>query len=337
MVQTVPEDVRSYLDAVRKQLADLPQQEREDLLADVESSLVESANEGESPIAARLGPPEGFAEELRAAAGLVTEDGPTGTPPDSPLDRLARAYRSLDADPHFARARGVARDLAPIWWLTRAYILVAAIALLTNARWSTTHPALPTWSFGKAGLLVLAVAGGLSCWLGFRGRRASTQTRGALVVVNIGLLAASIPALGHLTDTSPGAAELLRKMQAYQVGLAASPVPVPVPAGLSVDGRPIANVYPYSRDGRLLLDVLLYDENGNPIELRPNSVDPNRRMLVTTAGVQVFNSFPVRYFEPGTRIVADPAAGPKPIRRTFVTPAIRGEHARTAARDVTKR
>jgi hypothetical protein len=103
-----------------------------------------------------------------------------------------------------------------------------------------------------------------------------------------------------------------------------------------VDGRPIANLYPYSRDGRLLLDVLLYDENGNPIDLRPNSNDPNRRVLVTTDGTPVFNSFPVRYYEPGTRVVADPTAGPKPTRRTFVTPSIQREGAPTPPTKTTR-
>jgi uncharacterized membrane protein len=57
-------DVAAYLAAVRSSLRDLPEAERDDLVAEVEASLVESAGEGGS-IAARLGPPEEFAAELR--------------------------------------------------------------------------------------------------------------------------------------------------------------------------------------------------------------------------------------------------------------------------------
>ena len=33
------------------------------------------------------------------------------------------------------------------------------------------------------------------------------------------------------------------------------------------NGRPVTNIYPYSRDGRLLLDVRLYDQLGRPLDL----------------------------------------------------------------------
>jgi hypothetical protein len=317
MVQTVPEDVTSYLDAVRRHLGDLPQQERDDLLADVESSLVESAEEGESPIAARLGPPESFADELRAAAGLVAENGAAAPLEPTLLDRLAEHYRRLDP-----RVMRVARELAPIWWVTRAYVAVAALALLVQQNdyrtlWSTSHPAIPTWGLGKAAVVLLALAAIVSCGLGLRARSAGSRTRGALVVVNVALVLAAVPVWHHLTEPSPSS-RIIAALS-WRVDN-----PVPAPAGLTLDGRPIANIYPYSRDGRLLLDVLLYDGAGRPIDLRPNSIDPNRRVLVTTRGATVYNSFPVRYYEPGTRKIADPAAGPKPGRPSFVTPAIRG-------------
>jgi hypothetical protein len=38
--------------------------------------------------------------------------------------------------------------------------------------------------------------------------------------------------------------------------------------------------------------------------------DPNRRILVTRGGGRIFNSFPIRYFEPGTTHVSHRNAGP---------------------------
>jgi hypothetical protein len=68
----LPPDVDAYLAAVRAALTDLPAAERDDLVAEVEASLLDAASEG-GPIAARLGPPEEFAAELRSAAGLVLD------------------------------------------------------------------------------------------------------------------------------------------------------------------------------------------------------------------------------------------------------------------------
>ena len=45
--------------------------------------------------------------------------------------------------------------------------------------------------------------------------------------------------------------------------------------------------------------------------------------LRTATGEAVLNSFPVRYFEPGTRRVANPVAGPQVTPPDVVTPSLR--------------
>jgi uncharacterized membrane protein len=62
-------EVTAYAAAVRAALADLPPAAREDLLEDLEQHLHEVAEE-EGSLHARLGPPQVYAEELRASAGL---------------------------------------------------------------------------------------------------------------------------------------------------------------------------------------------------------------------------------------------------------------------------
>jgi hypothetical protein len=48
--------------------------------------------------------------------------------------------------------------------------------------------------------------------------------------------------------------------------------------------------------------VLLYDQNGVPIDVGgPSAGDPHRRLLSTLHGSQLFNSFPIRYYEPERR------------------------------------
>jgi hypothetical protein len=96
-------------------------------------------------------------------------------------------------------------------------------------------------------------------------------------------------------------------------------------AGLARDGIPVQNVYPFSRDGRLLLDVVLYDQDGAPLDVRPGagtSGDPDRRLLRTRSGVDLFNAFPIRYFDPGTRRVVRPGLAPSIAWSPIVTPPL---------------
>ena len=59
-------DVAAFVAAVRARLADLTDEEREELLGGLEADLSERLTEGE----ADLGDPAAYAAELRAAAGL---------------------------------------------------------------------------------------------------------------------------------------------------------------------------------------------------------------------------------------------------------------------------
>ena len=61
------DDVTSYAAEVRAQLADLPAVEADVLLEDLEQHLAEVAAEGDGTLVDRLGPPEAYAAELRAA------------------------------------------------------------------------------------------------------------------------------------------------------------------------------------------------------------------------------------------------------------------------------
>jgi hypothetical protein len=124
------------------------------------------------------------------------------------------------------------------------------------------------------------------------------------------LIAAIAPVLRHLDEPLP--------TQFIYVSVPADPLP-----GFANFGTPVANVYPYSRDGRLLQDVLLYDGAGQPLDIGRNGVaDPNRRFLHTSAGQPLFNSFPIRYFEPGTTRVKRPKAGPQVNVPAITTPPL---------------
>jgi hypothetical protein len=57
--------------------------------------------------------------------------------------------------------------------------------------------------------------------------------------------------------------------------------------------------------------VRLYDGRGRPLEVTIGAGDPGRRPVFERSGGWAFNAFPIRYFEPGTRRVARPNAGPE--------------------------
>ncbi|MDX6424590.1 MAG: hypothetical protein QOI67_2061 [Gaiellaceae bacterium] len=305
-------DVAAYLAAVRSSLRDLPEAERDDLVAEVEASLVESAGEG-GPISARLGPPEEFAAELRSAAGLLETPGV-----ERPPSQLALLVARLRSNWRFEQARSIASELAPIWWVARGYLAVGAIAWIFDTSWSSRYPFVPVVGVGgpgtaEAGLALIVLAVIASVWIGLWARRHGTRFARSVAVVNAALVLAIFPVSLAVTDT--GAHDFLVAM-AYAPPSQATP-------GLANDGVPIDNVYPYSRDGKLLHDVLLYDGAGRPIDIAASRVeDPNRRFVVTNGNKPLFNVFPIRYYQPGTKRVERPNAAPYIEHPLVVTPPL---------------
>jgi hypothetical protein len=286
-------EVATYMSAVRETLSDLPAAERDDLLAEVESSLQDAADEG-GRLAARLGSPQEFALELRVAAGLHE-------PPRSVRRaQFTAAVRVVAEDPRVARVARVAVQLAPIWWLARAYAVVAGIAAITHSGWSTRFPAVPRFGNAYVGVAAIALVAVASIALGLRRRRG-----GPVLALNLACLVLALPVVGHLGNGSLPPPMIVTVSQPY-----ATP-------GLALDGQPVQNIYPYSLDGKMLHDVLLYDAAGNPVNIGGGFVDPNRRILRTKTNKQLFNSFPIRYYDPGTVRVSHPNAGP-----AVTTPAV---------------
>jgi hypothetical protein len=290
-------DVAAYLAAVRSELADLPPEERDDLLADVEASLLDS---GETPPTA----PAAFAAELREAAGL----GPTAAP--SPPPRSVRdTARALLASERAAALVTAARELAPVWWLARAYVAVALVALAAGWGWPLGSGTRSLTAGIGTTALVLVAAVVASLWLGLRGRRGRDPYPRLRVAANVVLALALLPVAAHSLDRLP--------RRAVQPEVLYQPLP-----GLAYDGVPVRNVYPYSREGKLLLDVLLYDDQGRPLAIGGAETDPYRRFVVTPDGTPIPNAFPIRYFEPGTERVARPYLAPPVELPEVATPAL---------------
>jgi hypothetical protein len=184
---TVGDDVQAYLRRVRERLADLPAEEREDLLADVEPSVLDSAGESDAPVALRLGPPERFADELRAAAGLPprADAAPRRT-------TLRERLRSLAADPRL-------RAVAPLWWIAAGFLAVAWVdrdggrplalagaAVLVAAAFTTVGRRPSWWVTAALALVLLADLASVAS-------RAPTTVEVAPVVPETGLVYDGLP------------------------------------------------------------------------------------------------------------------------------------------------
>jgi hypothetical protein len=303
----LPPNVEVYLEALRAELLDLAAEEREDLLSEVEPSLLEAAADGDDPIAARLGPAADFAADLRASAGLPPA-------PHAPVQRpgLRAALAQLADSPQARRARGLARELAPLWWAARACLAVGALAVVFEMEWSVRWPMLPRYGSATMTIVVLVAALAISCALGLATRRGSLR-RTSLLISAAALVATPFVVDAAGAPAYPIAAEQLASSEAIAV------------PGLVYDGIAVDNVYPYDRAGRLLQDVRLFDQQGRPLEFGRGFENPDRRPVFKAGGASVFNAYPVRYFEPGTNRVADPAAGAPQSRGKLATKPLRPE------------
>lgn len=278
---TLPEDVRAYLSAVRARLDDLPADERDDLLADVEPSILDSAEESDVPVALRLGPPESFADELRAAAGL---------PPRAAVGR--RSWRERVAAWWDRPGPRWLRELAPLWWVLRGLVAVGLFDLL----YGRSVVADDRYAIALVAAAVVAVLASVALGLR-RPRRNAVAT-----AVNLALAFATPLVLANaVADARAGLFD----------GEATLVVPAAPAPGFLHDGGVVQNVYAFDRRGRLLQDVRLYAQDGRPLNVEGGE-DPDRRPVRTRSGELVLNAFPIRYFEPNSRRVADPAAGAPP-------------------------
>jgi hypothetical protein len=272
------EEVRAYLEAVRAHLDYVPPDDRDELLEDLEEHLLEVAAESDGTLEDRLGPPSAYAEELRASAGLP---GP-GTEGARLMQRISgsqilrRAAVALDSQ----RARGLRRfirELSPGWWVARGYLGVLAWGVIVardegrSVREAIPYPRLlGSYAWGVLVAIVAIVVSVKLGRLAARDRRAWIASLAATVVV----LAVGFTVLGDLGDLGYAYADDASALNPYLQ---------------HADGTPIANICPYSSDGKLLNGVLLFDQFGRPITNTSDTVDDQ---AIEAAKPAIGNAYP---------------------------------------------
>jgi hypothetical protein len=136
----------------------------------------------------------------------------------------------------------------------RAYLAVVILAFVFKRGHDLRPIPNPFSSFGLLEILAIAVAIALSVRMGRRSVASSGVWRGIALSANVAVALLALPVLaGMSTDrayaistTDPGA-----YYSAYQGGYYGG----------------FTNIYPYTKDGKPLKDVLLYDQNGRPLTI----------------------------------------------------------------------
>jgi hypothetical protein len=289
------QEAQSYLDRVGAALADLPEEDRADLLDELGTHVDEIAAEGTSSLEARLGSPEDYAAELRASAGLP----PAGSRGGASAALRARLQRVTEHR-QVVLARDFLGVLHPAWWVLRAWVVVGLVAMWpgqTTPTWADAAPFVPRVGTPGLGLLVLLAAVVASVQLGRRSL--SGGAHAAVVVLNVGAALLLLPVLVSLGEsTSPN-----------YVYVDSGPREVVPPEGVYSAGTQVWNIYAYDAAGRMLHDVRLYDQEGKPLSLGL-AFDPTKQQTLDAAGQKVDNAFPYRYVDPTTGDVVDPEAAP---------------------------
>ena len=287
--------VEHYLAGMRAALDDLPPGEVAEIMEDVSAHVAELSTElGENEtLEQRLGPPEQYAQELRQAAGYPsrTERLPVTTKKGW-LTRPRVAAWMLAVATGFTLLAGAAAALRePSILLLPAVILALSLALVHDRgaaqadimalpetqrikQWLTPEAGTPAeraitylkslqpaWWLVRAGLLGLGavllagrdilgflVIAGIAVLSVFAGPRAKVDRRWLWFS-----LPASALAVGLLVQVVDVTADNLAnnpRSSSYQQ--------MPVVQGYE-------NIYAYDENGKLLTNVLLYDQNGDPI------------------------------------------------------------------------
>jgi hypothetical protein len=293
-------DVASYTAAVRAALAHLPDAERESLLEDLENHLAEVASESDLLLQERLGKPEAYAAELRLAYGAGSDAASTR---QRRLfrDRSWALIKTASSTQAYRELRAILPELRPGWWVLRAYLVVLVLAFFLRDGANLRPIPNPFSRLGLLQVLATLVAIVISVRLGRRGMPVSRGWRGAVLAVNVAIALLALPVLVSMGT-------------GYTYAFSSSYSSDPYFSAASAGYYPgFTNIYPYSKDGQPLRDVLLYDQDGRP--LVPGKTDIVTDVPNGADGLPIPNAYPLNQRDPN----GDPIAPPRvalPPRQT---------------------
>jgi uncharacterized membrane protein len=289
-----------FLAGVRAALADLPASEVDEILDDVRSHLSDIAAElgdalDDRAVTARLGTPDGYAAELRAAAGY---------PPPPPAPAPAAGQRSVLAglavaglvlSPLIPLGLAIGSEVAVLFGLLG--VVVALPALFTGGPGMSAVAELPGVGplFGRRPLAVgptgRFVADLQLAWWVVRALLAAVAVAwifgGGSWPAGLLLALVGVPVsiwLGRFGQRDRRVLWLVVPLNVLAVlvagGVAARTGPEPSPdsvaaatagGGLYQDGQEVRDIRPVDANGVPLTGVYLFDQDGHPIDTQGNT------------------------------------------------------------------
>ena len=320
-LETRPE-VSAFVGKVRDRLADLTDEEREELVGGLEADINELVEDGGS--VAELGDPRAYADELRAAAGIErpaagAEPGARGLSRgraaassagrrvDGLLDGARRRWAELVAVPALAVGWDFVTTLRPVWWVLRAWVALQLIDIFTQGGDLATP--VPTLGGPLVGSLLWLVAIVVSVQIG-RNRTwpgSGPARRTVARVVLLGLNAFAI----LMTPIVMGQFPASGTWEHHDFVGYSEP-----PRGLMLRGNHVENVFPYDAQGNPLTGVQLFDQDGKPLNVARWAGEEYRGDRISTTypwlnGEQrLYNVFPLpvrdqNIYRWGTRLHPD--------------------------------
>lgn len=248
------ERIRTFADAVRAELADLPEEEIDDLIGGLIGDLTDQAQDAGGEIT--LGDPVAYAQELRDAAGLPArttdaEDFPSAG------ERLAawwtRTITSIRSTAFGTWLIDLLLSLRPVWWVLRGVGLYAVWRVLptfVTGRQVDLWPADTLSVLVLLGLILLSVQWGRGKWLPKQWMR---HLRTAITII----------ALIALPMMLSGINDRVSAYNDYTESDEASYNP----SGLRLDGLQITNLFAYDVAGNPIEGVQIFTEKGTPLNL----------------------------------------------------------------------
>ena len=234
-----------YLDQMALGLADLPEDDREEVIHDLRAHLAE-LDEDEVEVA--LGSPDDFVAEFRASAGL-----------DDVSERarkwwLTRTRTRLDEASRRLAETSRWRAWRPLWIWTRGWLLLSTIAVFSGGTAFRRFPVPTIENSTIVGLALLVVATWLSVWLDRRETRVRQTGSFVFSSVVVLLLFSSLFWPRDISRSYPHEEEIFYSDQL-----------------IGPEGEPIHNIYAYDLDGNPL-QALLFDQDGRPVRSLPTWV-----------------------------------------------------------------
>ncbi len=309
--ETQQSEVATYAAAVRAELSDLSGAEREALLQDLEDHLAEVVAESGVPLSSRLGDPATYAAELRAAYRVNNQS----TAQRFGRIRLLRATttRRIFGSGTYQAVREYVPELQPAWWVLRGYLVVLALAVLLRGDQTIRPIPNPFTSGGLVEIIAMGAAVVASVRLGRWTMREKGRALWKVRAANLVVAVPGLIALGSMSTLPDWAATY-----------SSAGAPDAYAAG------PMTNIYPYSKDGKPLEGVLLYDQDGRPVTVSAEGNGLITQYVTAADGQPIMNEYPLSQTTvDGAKVVAPrvaippltPSPSPSPTSSSPSSPA----------------